>query len=92
ARFGPLPGPAALFKAVGCEHCSGSGYRGRSAIIEMIELSEGLRSLILQGKDKNALAACAKSEGAKSMYEDGLQKVMRGITTLEEVLRVTQES
>ncbi|PUB74831.1 MAG: type II secretion system protein GspE [gamma proteobacterium symbiont of Ctena orbiculata] len=92
ARFDPFPGPATLFKAVGCEHCSGSGYRGRSAIIEMIELSEGLRSLILQGKDKNALAACAKSEGAKSMYEDGLQKVMRGITTLEEVLRVTQES
>ncbi|MEW8505139.1 MAG: type II secretion system ATPase GspE [Candidatus Thiodiazotropha sp.] len=91
ARFKPFLGPATLYKAVGCEHCSGSGYRGRSAIIEMIELSEELRSLILQGKDKNALAACAKHEGARSMYEDGLQKVMRGITTLEEVLRVTQE-
>ncbi|MES9991428.1 MAG: type II secretion system ATPase GspE [Candidatus Thiodiazotropha sp.] len=91
ARFEPYPGPATLFKAEGCEYCNGSGYRGRSAIIEMIELSEALRSLILQGKDKNALAACAKREGARSMYEDGLQKVMQGITTLEEVLRVTQE-
>ncbi len=92
ARFDALPGKTTLFKAVGCEHCSGNGYRGRSAIIEMIELSEALRSLILQGRDKNALAACAKREGARSMYEDGLQKVMRGITTLEEVLRVTQEA
>lgn len=92
ARFAGYPGPATLYKAVGCDHCSGSGYRGRSAIIEMIELSEAMRSLILQGKDKNALADCAKREGAQSMYEDGLYKVMRGITTLEEVLRVTQES
>ncbi|MCU7848768.1 MAG: type II secretion system ATPase GspE [Candidatus Thiodiazotropha sp. (ex Lucinoma kastoroae)] len=92
ARFAGYPGPATLYKAVGCDHCSGSGYRGRSAIIEMIELSEAMRSLILQGKDKHALADCAKREGAQSMYEDGLYKVMRGITTLEEVLRVTQES
>jgi general secretion pathway protein E len=92
ARFDAFPGEATLFKAVGCEHCNGSGYRGRSAIIEMIELSEALRSLILQGTDKNALAACAKREGARFMYEDGLRKVMRGITTLEEVLRVTQEA
>ncbi|MES9971163.1 MAG: type II secretion system ATPase GspE [Candidatus Thiodiazotropha sp.] len=91
ARFESLPGGTTFYKAVGCEHCSGSGYRGRSAIIEMIELSEGLRSLILQGGDKNALAECAKREGARSMYEDGLLKVMQGITTLEEVLRVTQE-
>ncbi|MES9945455.1 MAG: type II secretion system ATPase GspE [Candidatus Thiodiazotropha sp.] len=92
ARFESFPGGATLYKAVGCEHCSGSGYRGRSAIIEMIELSEGLRPLILQGGDKNALAECAKREGARSMYEDGLLKVMQGITTLEEVLRVTQEN
>ncbi|MCG8024433.1 MAG: type II secretion system ATPase GspE [Candidatus Thiodiazotropha endolucinida] len=92
ARFETFPGRATLYRAVGCEHCSGSGYRGRSAIIEMIELSEGLRSLILQGGDKNVLAECARREGARTMYEDGVQKVMRGITTLEEVLRVTQES
>jgi general secretion pathway protein E len=91
-RFATLPGSPDLFKAVGCEQCSGSGYRGRCAINEMIELSEGLRSLILQGGDKNVLAEQAKREGARTMYEDGLQKVMRGITTFEEVLRVTQAS
>jgi general secretion pathway protein E len=91
-RFTAFPGIPDIYKAVGCEQCSGSGYHGRSAIIEMIELSEELRSLILQGGDKNALAKQAKREGARTMYEDGLQKVLQGITTLEEVLRVTQES
>jgi len=78
-------------RAVGCESCGGSGYSGRSAIIELLEISEQMRSLIMQGKDKNTLADCAKREGARSMYQDGLAKVKRGITTLEEVLRVTQE-
>jgi general secretion pathway protein E len=80
-----------LYRAVGCEACGGSGYSGRSAIIELLEISEEMRSLILRGSDKSALAACAKREGALSMYQDGLDKVMQGITTLEEVLRVTQE-
>jgi len=47
-----------------------------------------MRSLILQGQDSGALAACAKREGAHTMYQDGLGKVLRGVTTLEEVLRV----
>lgn len=84
--------PMFFYHAVGCEACGGSGYSGRSAIIELLELSEEMRSLILQGRDKNALAACAKREGTFSMYQDGLIKVAQGITTLEEVLRVTQES
>ncbi|MCU7846053.1 MAG: type II secretion system ATPase GspE [Candidatus Thiodiazotropha sp. (ex Monitilora ramsayi)] len=84
--------PLLFYHAVGCEACGGSGYSGRSAIIELLELSEEMRSLILQGRDKNALAACAKREGTLSMYQDGLIKVARGITTLEEVLRVTKEN
>jgi general secretion pathway protein E len=91
-RFADISGPVTFYKAVGCDECGHSGYYGRSAIIEMIELTESIKSLILQGKDKHALAACAKREGFKSMYDDGLQKVARGITTLEEVMRITQES
>jgi general secretion pathway protein E len=83
--------PIRLYRAVGCESCGGIGYSGRSAIIELLELSEEMRSMILQGKDRNALAACAQREGALTMYQDGLGKVLRGVTTLEEVLRVTQE-
>ena len=81
-----------LYRAVGCDACGGSGYSGRSAILELLEITEAMRSLILKGSDKSTLAACAKQEGALSMYQDGLGKVMRGVTTLEEVLRVTQES
>ncbi|MEJ2461797.1 MAG: GspE/PulE family protein [Candidatus Thiodiazotropha sp.] len=80
-----------LHRAVGCDACGGSGYSGRSAIIELLEISEAMRSLILQESDKSTLAACAQREGARTMYQDGLRKVMRGVTTLEEVLRVTQE-
>ncbi len=80
-----------LYKAVGCEHCGGSGYRGRSAIVEMIEMNDELQELILKGSDRHVLADCAKRQGARSMYENGLSKVVQGITTLEEVLRVTQE-
>ena len=75
-------GPVTLHRAVGCEACGGSGYSGRSAIIELLEISEAMRSLILQGSDKSALAACAQKEGARTMYQDGLRKVMRGVTTL----------
>jgi general secretion pathway protein E len=80
-----------LYRAVGCEHCGGSGYRGRSAIVEMIEMNEELQELVLKGSDKHAIATCAKRQGARSMYENGLLKVVQGVTTLEEVLRVTQE-
>jgi general secretion pathway protein E len=92
ARLFDVHEKPSLYKAIGCDECGGSGYQGRSAIIEMIEMSDAIQSLILQGKDRHTLAACAKQAGAKSMYEDGLQKVARGVTTLEEVLRVTQES
>ncbi len=81
-----------LHRAVGCEVCGGSGYSGRSAITELLEISEAMRSLILRESDKSTLAACAQREGARSMYQDGLNKVLRGVTTLEEVLRVTQEN
>ncbi len=88
----PVDKQTKLYRAVGCEDCGGSGYTGRSAIIELLEITQDMRSLILQGSDKSTLAACAKREGAVSMYQNGLVKVMRGVTTLEEVLRVTQES
>jgi general secretion pathway protein E len=84
-------GDITFYRAIGCEACGGSGYSGRSAIIELLEISEAMRSLILRGSDRNSLAACAKREGASTLYQDGLGKVMRGITTLEEVLRVTRE-
>ncbi len=59
--------------------------------LHALEISEAMRSLIQLGSDKSALAACAQREGIRTLYQDGLCNVMRGVTTLEEVLRVTQE-
>jgi general secretion pathway protein E len=87
----PVEAGVTLYRPAGCEACNGIGYQGRSAIIELVELSDELRALILQGGDKGALAACARAQGMRTMFQDGVDKVMRGVTTLEEVLRVTQE-
>ena len=80
-----------LYKPVGCDTCRGTGYSGRTAILEVLTLSDSIRSLILQQADSVRLNACAIEEGMQSMLQDGLHKVLTGITSLEEVLRVTQE-
>ncbi len=75
-------------KAVGCEHCHHSGYRGRIAILEYLRCDEDIRAL---PKDENFIArarALNKTRGGRDLLEDGLLKVLQGQTTLEEVLRV----
>ena len=80
-----------IYRAVGCEHCRGTGYKGRTAIHELLVLDERLRRAIIEGHDANALHALGAKAGMLSLYEDGLRKVAAGVTTLEEVLRVTQD-
>ncbi len=70
----------------------GTGYTGRTTIMEFLNMSEPLRRLIMQHADMGKLQAHAQTEGMRTMYEDGLVKALRGVTTIEEVLRVTQES
>ena len=74
----------------GCEACGGSGYRGRAGIFELLPVSEGVRDLILSRADSGAIRAKAVSEGMRLLRMDGWDKVGRGITTIEEVLRVTR--
>lgn len=81
-----------LFKPEGCEHCSGTGYRGRTAILELLSMTDTIRSLIMNSADAGEIHKVAQSEGMHTMYEDGLKKVVAGVTALEEVMRVTQES
>ena len=81
-----------LYKPVGCEKCSGTGYEGRHAIVELMVLDDSIRQSILEHADSEAIAAKAVSAGFETMFEDGLGKVVAGVTTLEEVLRVTQEN
>jgi general secretion pathway protein E len=84
-------GDITLYKAVGCEQCGGTGYRGRAAIMEFLTMSDPLRRLVLKHADATVLQAEAQQQGMETLYEDGLRKAVAGITTIEEVLRVTTQ-
>jgi general secretion pathway protein E len=79
-----------IFKAVGCEKCFQTGYRGRIGIFEIMVMSEELKTLVIQTYDSNRIKALAVQENMATLREDGIEKVLEGMTTLEEVLRVTQ--
>ncbi len=81
-----------LHRAVGCEHCSNTGYRGRVGIIEILAMSDTIRSLILRHASAGEIESVAREEGMTTMFEDGCLKAAHGVTTLEEVARVIQES
>jgi general secretion pathway protein E len=80
-----------LYHARGCEHCGGTGYLGRLVIAEVLLMSDPLRQGILQHVTASQLQRLAEEEGMKNMYQDGLRKALDGRTTLEEVIRVTQQ-
>ena len=90
-RFAPT-GEIVLYKPVGCPSCGGLGYRGRLAIIEFLQMTDPLRKLIMAHEEAGAIQRLAIEEGMTTMYENGLIKALQGITTLEEVLRVTSEA
>jgi len=79
------------YKGAGCERCFKTGYAGRIGIFEMMEMSDELRRLIMRNEDASVLAAAARKQGMRTLREDGWRKVQEGVTTAEEVLRVTQE-
>ncbi|MBS0415725.1 MAG: type II secretion system ATPase GspE [Proteobacteria bacterium] len=86
-----LPAGQPMYEAKGCEHCRGTGYQGRTGIHELLVVDEALRSAILQGQDASSLHTLAMHAGMHSLYEDGLRKVAAGVTSLDELLRVTQD-
>ena len=85
-------GPITLWHARGCSACSQTGYTGRVSILEMLPMTDALRSLVMRHATSTELRAQALAEGMLSMYDDGLRKALRGVTTFEEVLRVTREA
>jgi general secretion pathway protein E len=82
---------AVVYEAVGCAQCSG-GYRGRSAILELLPMSEEIARLVLARAESRAINEAAVAAGMRSMYEDGMRKALAGVTTPDEVLRVTRDS
>jgi general secretion pathway protein E len=85
------PGDHRFHRGGGCAHCLQTGYRGRSGIYEILMLDDELRALILAKADAAQIRARAISKGMVPLREDGAARVCAGITTAEEVLRVTQE-
>lgn len=83
------PGGVAL-RAVGCPACLGTGYHGRTAIGEFLVLTTAVKKVLNCGASEQDLETTAIEEGMRSMYQDGLRRVLAGATTMEEVLRVTR--
>lgn len=81
--------PSELPQPVGCSKCSHTGYKGRLVIVEMINLDYEMRDLILEEASSMKLIEAARKKGMITMREDGVLKVLRGMTTLDEVFRVT---
>ena len=81
-----------LYHAKGCKECGQTGFIGRVSIMEMLPMSDHLRTHVMRHATSTELRAEAIKEGMVTMYEDGMKKAMHGVTTFEEVLRVTREN
>jgi general secretion pathway protein E len=80
-----------IYRARGCENCFHTGHKGRNAIFEIMVLNEELRSLILKSYDSNVIKKRALEMNMLSLRQDGIQKLLNGVTTIEEVFRVTMK-
>ena len=90
-RISPEGDTVEAFRGAGCERCFGTGYAGRIGIFELMEMNDEIRKLIMAGEDAVEITKAARRNGMQSLREDGWMKVRQGVTTAEEVLRVTQE-
>ncbi len=80
-----------LYRGKGCDKCSNKGYAGRIGIFELLAINDSIRQMITDKADSQSIKNLAVSKGLKTLRGDGIEKVLAGITTLEEVLRVTQK-
>jgi len=85
-----IPEGTIFYKGKGCRECGGTGYMGREMICEVLNISEELSSLIAKGASKEQLLTQAKEEGFIPIFQNGLQKAIDGITSIEEVLKVAK--
>jgi general secretion pathway protein E len=81
-----------LYRGKGCRQCFHTGYRGRSVVSELLDMTEDIRRLVISRSPSVEIFRGAVAQGMQTMYEDGIQKVLRGVTTLEEVLEVTEDA
>jgi type II secretory ATPase GspE/PulE/Tfp pilus assembly ATPase PilB-like protein len=80
-----------FYRPVGCETCRYTGFRGRTALHEMFKMTEDLRRIVVDGASANQIKSMAMKQGMRPIRWDGWDKIKKGATTIEEVLRVTME-
>jgi type IV pilus assembly protein PilB len=90
-REDELDGSWQAFGPVGCDHCKGTGYKGRVGVYEVMTISDEMRQLIMREGNALDIAAQAKKEGIRNLRESGLLKVKSGVTSLEEIEAITNE-
>jgi type IV pilus assembly protein PilB len=84
-----LGSPGSLWKPAGCRSCSGTGYRGRLAVHEVMQVSDDIEALTVKRTSANEVRRTAIAEGMRLLRDDGLEKAAKGLTSIEDVLRVT---
>ncbi|MDR3527423.1 MAG: type II secretion system ATPase GspE [Rhizomicrobium sp.] len=91
-RLGITPAPTAplLYRAKGCPACNQTGFRGRTAIIEILPISDGVREALLKSANASAIQEIAVQQGMETIRAAGIKKALAGVTTVEEVLRATR--
>ena len=87
---GVVPEGTIFYKGRGCKECSDTGYMGREMICEVLNISEELSSLIAKGASKEQMLEQAKKEGFVGLFQNGIQKAIDGITSIEEILKVAK--
>ena len=83
---------AAMFHGKGCDRCRKTGYSGRLGIYELLVMDDSLRDLVTGNPDVVHLRKLCRERGLVTLREDGFQKVMKGLTTVDEILRVTESA
>jgi type IV pilus assembly protein PilB len=84
-------GEVDFYKGGGCDHCNGTGYKGRTVIYEIMFINDEIRDLIARGVNTHVLKEKARECGMVTLRENGIRKAIDGITSLDEILRVTME-
>jgi len=90
-RLSPAGDMVMSYRGAGCEECFGTGYKGRVGIFELMEMQDELRKLVMANADAGDLGMAARRNGMRTLREDGWIKIGNGTTTVDEVMRVTQE-
>jgi type II secretory ATPase GspE/PulE/Tfp pilus assembly ATPase PilB-like protein len=79
-----------VYKPRGCDYCTGTGFRGRVAVFEMMQLNNEIRNLAFERAATNKIRKAALASGMKSLLADGKTKILNGVTTAEEIVKVAQ--